>query len=162
MRDWILYNARFVLSNWQIVLVGGICVVGVIMFLMGVLKKSLVNRIKNKMLRKTVLSFLSVILVAPSTLVQILCEELPFSQFWVIYTINVIATIVLYWFYEGTHIRELLALIGKNVLKIFVGCLSNTEKDLQESLEDAKDKATETAVNTIKEHKYNEKDLDNL
>lgn len=151
MIDWIVSLTDYIFSNWQSLLVGGLVVMGVVIFLMGVLKKLVFNRLQNKLLRKVILSFFSLILVLPATVLSILYNKFDMDYFWVFYTVNAFGTIIVYWFYENTGLRNLLALIGKNtVLKLFQS----------ENREDAMSEANEEAAQMLKG--YDEKDLEDL
>ena len=155
----ILQSMSLVVSDWQSFLVGGIVVVGVVMFLMGVLKSTVFDRIKNKMLRKTLLSFVSVILVAPSTAVYMFSKgwEWSWGSFMILYMVNTVATVVFYWFYEGTHLRELLSLIGKNTVMKWVNVLKGGG-----SLVEVAEEVDKHAVQQIKNAEYDEEDLKDL
>lgn len=157
MANWIVQNGRFILSNPHLVLVGGLIVVSIVFFLMGLFKKYIANRIKNKGLRKTVLSFSSIVLVIPFTIGQVFYNGLSLEDsFLVLYLVNAFSTIFVYWFYEGTHIREGLSFIGKKVLGNWFKDPKGTEK---QAVEDFKSLLTGTPI-VIQESKYKEDDLD--
>lgn len=102
---------KALLQHWKQVLLGGAIIVSTVIVIMGMVKR-LFNKVRNKYLRKFLLSFTSVILVLPALAVYFLAEEINFKYFWVGYGISVVATIVTYWFYENTCLRELIGKIG--------------------------------------------------
>ena len=135
MVDWIVTNSRYVFSNWQLVLLGGVIVVGIVMFLMGLFKKFISDKIKNKDLRKAVLFFSSIILAAPATLVYMISNGIGLEYFLCLYLVNSVLMIVFYQFYECTSFRKLLSLIGKNaVTKYYNAYMNSPSKNLEESL----------------------------
>lgn len=99
--------------SWQLVLTGGIIVTSAIIFLLGMLKKVVFDKIKNKLLRKVALSFSSVILVFPFTAIYIVSNNIPFDYYWWACGGAAIATVITYWLYENTGLRNLIYLIGK-------------------------------------------------
>lgn len=163
MKEWIVSAMQYTLSNWQSLLVEGVIAVGVVIFLMGVLKKLFLDKIPNKLVRKIVVSFLSLIIVLPATVIVIIYNRLDMTYFWVFYAINAAATILLYWFYENTGLRNLLSLIGKNTVYKLLGCLFNKEKNISDDLEKTMEEINKDTVSMLKEEsKYKEDDLKNL
>lgn len=120
MKEWILTTARYFLSEWEALLVGGVVVVSAVIFLMGVLKKLVIDRISNSLVRKIVLSWSSVLLVLPVTAISVICNGFDWSNFWAIYAVNAVATIILYWLYENTAIRNALAFLGSRAVTKFI------------------------------------------
>lgn len=125
------------------VVIGGLISVGVTIFLMGLFKSVLANRIKNKAVRKTVLAFASLFVVAGVTAVYLYTNTAHgLDYFWYMYAVNAVGTIVVYFFYENTHVRELLSLIGRNtVFKLgrAIFCEKSLGSDLASELrEDAR------------------------
>lgn len=154
--DWLLQDIHNIWLNHECWLIyGGIVSVGVTIFLMGLFKILIGNKIKSKMLRKTLLSFVSVVLVAPVTAGYLWAKTVSgMDYFWYIYLFNALMTIVVYWFYENTQVRELFATAGKKVLSKVIS--ANMEK-----FKDSVDEFKETA-NRAEKSKYNEDDLTNL
>lgn len=146
MRDWIVTNGRFILSNWQLILIGGVVAVGVVIFLMGLFKKFIADKIGNKDLRKAVLFFSSIILAAPATLVYMVSNGMSLEYFLALYLVNAVCTVVIYQFYECSAIRKVLSFIGeKAVTRYFNAYIGSTDKTLEESLKSvAKQVNTET------------------
>lgn len=158
--EWLLndlYQIWLNRESW--VLYGGMIVVGMTMALMGTLKLVFGNKIQNKLLRKTILSFVSVILIAPLTALY-LCLNQPngIAYFWYVYAANCVFTIVVYWFYENTHIRELLSLVGKNTIYRAWSAIVNKNADPKETVKQIQ----ADAKKIVSKSKYDEDDLKNL
>lgn len=159
MKAWILSTARYFLSDWFNLVIGGLVVVSVIIFLMGILKSLLINKVKNNLLRKIILSWGSLILTLPATAVSILCNGFSFEHFWGVYVINCVEVILIYWFYENTALRNSLALIGKKVItKIFLN-----PEEMKEAVKSANRDVESLLNNSSKSlSKYKDDDLKNL
>lgn len=99
------------LANWETALIGGVIVVSAVIVIMGALK-FLFNKIKNKYLRKFLLSFSSVLLAMPATAIYFVSSGISFDYYWIGYAMTAFATIIAYWFYENTCLRELIQKIG--------------------------------------------------
>lgn len=156
MEVWLNY----ILSNWQAILVGGAVIVGVVVFLMGLFKKFIGNRIHNKMLRKTVLSFLSLAIVPPITALYTFYNGWAWDMYWLNCVLYAVSTIVVYWFYEGTHLREMLGLIGAVTVGKVWASLKKNPMDI-DALKELAPAINENAKQEMKK-KYNEDDLNNL
>ena len=157
MTDWIASFVEYALCNWQSLLVGGVIVVCSVIFLMGCFKNLFLNKIKHKLVRKIVLSFLSLVLVLPATMVIILYKGLSLDYFWVLYAMNSVGTILTYWLYENTGLRNLISLIGRNTVSKFFKSVTQME-DLEKTMEEI---STDTKK-MLKDSKYKEEDLKNL
>lgn len=153
---------EIILSNWQSVLVGGAVVVGVIMFLMGCFKLAVGNKISNKMLRKTLLGVMSVVLVFPFTAFYILRCGWNWSCYWWLCGFFAIATIVIYWGYEIFHLREGLVWVGKNTVGKLFAQLGCNSKKVDATLTQLAQQINFDARKEIKKHCYREDDLDKL
>lgn len=155
MVDWIISNGKFILSNWQIVLVGGIVAVSVVIFLMEILKKTLVDKITNKDLRKFILFFVSLILSAPVTLVDLIYNGIPLERFWVLYIIYTMCMVFIYQFYACAYVKKLLGIAGGKILKTFFSPgVNHAEK------KEVAEKINADVVSTLK--KYTEDDIEEL
>ena len=159
MSEQIMCAVDFILSHGDSLLSGGLIVVGVVIFIMGVLKKALINKISHKLARKIILSFLSILLVFPATVISNYAQGLGTDYLWMTYVINAVATIIVYWFYENTGFRSLLELIGRTTLKkIALSTLSdNPSKDILATVKQSQ----QEAITAIKK-KYKDDDLKNL
>lgn len=118
MEDWIIATGDYILSNWQTVLIGGICAVSIVVFVLGLIKPFIKRWIHNTILRKVILAWLSVLLNIPATVVSIWMEGLPEDQFWTLTVINTVATILVYFIYENTALRDGLHWLGKKILTL--------------------------------------------
>lgn len=123
MKDYFVSYARSILGNWQDVTWGCIVVVSAIIFIVGLFKKPLFNKIPNKLVRKVVLSFVSIILVIPATCIMCVADGQGFEYYWAIVLQNSVATIVTYWLYENTLFRNLISYIGKKAVARFGGVI---------------------------------------
>lgn len=150
--NYIISFLKYGLSYWQSTLIGGVIVVGMVIFLVGILKKIALNKIKIKLLRKVILSFLSILLVIPLTFLWDLCKNIGFEYFWIRCAVNSFATIIVYWFYENTGIRNLLELIGQNTIKKLIQAGTNPKNEVIQEIEE----------DTKKALKYEEEDLKDL
>lgn len=121
MKEWILQSARYFLSNWESLLVGGVLVVSVVIFLMGFIKLAAANNIKSKLLRKVILAWSSVLVALPVTAGITVLYGYDWTYFWAIYAFNAGGTIFVYWFYENTALRDGLAWLGKKTVLKFLG-----------------------------------------
>jgi hypothetical protein len=159
MKTWILSSASYFLSDWYNLVIGGLVVVGVIIFLMGMLKSLLINKVKNSLMRKIILSWGSLILTLPATVLSILCNGFAFEHFWCIYAINCVGVILIYWVYENTALRNSLALIGKKVVtKIFLN-LEETKEAVKSANKDVESLLNNSSKSLSK---YKDDDLKNL
>ena len=154
---------EFILSDWRSILVGGAVIVGVVMFLVGCFKVSIGNRIKNKALRKTILSFLSLVLVFPITAAYILYNGWSWEYYWWMSGLFAVATIVIYHFYEGYHVREGLMWIGKNTVGKIICAIKGNPKEVDKVLSQVMLEINTDAKSVLKKnHRYKEDDLDKL
>ncbi len=152
-------TAKYFLSNWQTLLLGGIVVVSIAIFVMGIIKKFLINKIKNALIRKVVLSFSSLVVVLPITAFTILGNGLDFSHFWSVYGANAVSMILCYWVYENTALRDGLALLGKKILTtVFVQSIVTDNKPN----EIVKNINNDIKASVQAKAKYKEDDLKNL
>lgn len=137
----------------------GVIAVSIVIFLMGVFKKILINKIQNKLFRKVVLAWGSVITALPVTAVLTYLEEFESSHFWSLYVINCVSTIIVYWFYENTALRDSLAFIGKKALSV-IAC--NKHKDCKKIAKDVQDEVESLLETSVKSTSYKDDDLKKL
>lgn len=164
MREWIVENARYFLSDWENLLVGGVIVVSVVIFLMGILKVLLVNKIKNELLRKVILAWSSLVVVLPVTAIYVVVKGVNMDYFWSVYAVNCIATILIYWLYENTALRTSLHKIGKKVVMAFISNEKKPKINAKEILTEVVKDLSNTAEESTKSEtpKYKDNDLDNI
>lgn len=115
----------FFLANFQDFFVGGVIVASTTIVLMGFLKKFVFNRIANKLVRKCVLSFSSLVVCLVVTFCFLVGNGLPAERFFFVYAVNAISTIITYWFYENTGLRNLITFIGDKTIKKYIGIAYN-------------------------------------
>jgi hypothetical protein len=70
---------HILMANWQRAITGGIIVACAVIFIMGILKKALLGKITNKLLRKVVLSFASLVLTFPATALYFVGDNISFE-----------------------------------------------------------------------------------
>jgi hypothetical protein len=119
MQEFIAKYASLIFANWQRALLGGIIVVSVVIVLLGCLKGALINKITNKLARKIILAFSSVVLVFPLTALYFVVDGINFDHYWLGSAMNVVLTILAYWAYENTALRDFIHWVGKTVINKF-------------------------------------------
>lgn len=146
------------LANWQQALTGGIILACSIIVLMGILKKLALGKIKNKLLRKVVLSFSSVVLVFPMTALYFISDSISFDYYWVGSALIAVMTVITYWLYENTGCRNLIDLIGNKTLGKWFEAIREAyfnkkgNKELENSLAMTTDELKEEIKKDIKNH----------
>lgn len=139
------FYLKILLANWKRALVGGVIVVSAIIVLMGILKTGVINKIKNKLVRKVVLAFGSIALVLPCTALYFVGDGINFDHYWLGCAMNAVAVILTYWLYENTALRNLIHKIGSVTLGKFVKYIANrivsngTSADDKKALQDLTD-----------------------
>jgi hypothetical protein len=157
----------YVAIDGQKILMGGVTVVGVVIFLMGILKNvGFIKNMKNKTIRKVVLSWASIVLTVGITVLSVWLNELKQEHFVVICIVNSISTILLYWLYENTAVRDLFALIGKHTVSKVFARKPKTEKEAKQLASEIR-KDVESLLYPVNSessvlHKYKDDDLKNL
>lgn len=130
MKEWIYVVAKYFLSDWRNLMIGGLAVVSVVIFLMGCVKIQLKKSIRNDKIRALILAWGSVVLTLPITALSIIWRGYDPSNFWGIFTVYALETILVYWLYEFTALREALGWIaglGKRLLKKLSSAKSREE-----------------------------------
>lgn len=157
----------FIVANWQNLLLGCIIVFSAVIVVMGILKKAVFNKIANKLVRKILLAFGSVILSLPFTALYDVADGIPFDYYWVDAIVNAVATVLAYWLYENTGLRNFIGYIGKKALCVFVKIFANTidtekpdVKLIQSQVNDLKKEVKTEVVKSSK--KINSDTLKNL
>lgn len=118
MKDWIIATVEYILSNWQTLLIGGVYAVSIVIFVLGCLKPVIKRWISNSTLCKVIFAWASVLLNIPATAVSVWLEGLPSEHFWTLAVINAISTILVYFVYENTALRNGLHWFGKKILTL--------------------------------------------
>lgn len=143
-------------ANWQEALIGGVIVVCAIIVFVGVLKKIIFNKISNKLVRKVVLAFTSVVLAMPATALYFVGAQVNFEYYWYASAMVAILTILGYWLYENTGLRNAISYIGTNVVIKYATAIvdilknktsaSDAVKTIQNTTEDAKQLVNSTTL----------------
>lgn len=118
MKDWIFTTMDFILSDWQTLLIGGACAVSIVVFILGCIKPFIKRWVSNSTLRKVIFAWLSVLLNVPATAVSVWLDQLPTDHFWVVVVINIASTILVYFVYENTALRNALHWLGKKIVTL--------------------------------------------
>ena len=155
--------AEVLFQQWQRAVIGGIIVACAVIFLMGILKKFVFQKIHHKLIRKVVLSFTSVVLVFPATAIYFLSDGIDFKWYWWACLFTSILTIIAYWLYENTGLRNLIGLIGERTVGkwfqvfyiAFIGAkeTADTKDQLAMSTEQLKDEVKKEIHTKVKEDK---------
>lgn len=159
-------------ANWQRALLGGLIVVSAVITIMGILKKAIIDRIPNKLVRKIVLAFSSVVLVFPLTALYFVGDKINFDHYWVGCALNASATIIVYWLYENTGCRNLFHKVGNitigKLVKYIARQIVNSDNAstqntvaLQEITSELKSEVKTTLIGSIVNSNH-DNDLDNL
>ena len=111
-------------GEWEDLLVLGVIMVSAITVLIGILKPVLFNKIKWKPLRRALLAFSNVFLCLLSTVVLYEIEHYDYNTYWHSAVGLSLFSIVWYWVYENTCLRDLIATIGRVTLKKAYGVAS--------------------------------------
>lgn len=107
------------LENWRQAILGGLIVVSAVIVIMGLIKK-LFNKIQNKLLRKFLLALTSIVMVLPISAIYFVSAGIDYKYFWADYGLLSAATVVTYWLYENTCLRELIHKIGSKTIGKFI------------------------------------------
>jgi hypothetical protein len=163
MIDFIVATTNGIFANWERFLIGGVIVVCAIIVLEGLLKKFLIGKIENKLLRKVILSLTSLVLVFPATAIYFVSDNIPFDYYWFGCIVVAVLTIITYWLYENTALRNAIAFIGNKTIVKFATILYNAVTKNEEP----KDVRSElyTATQELKKatkKKLNETDITKL
>lgn len=155
--------AKVLLHNWHRAAMGGIIVACSVIFLMGILKKFVFNRVQNKLARKILLSFCSVVLTFPVTALYFVSDNINFQWYWWGCLLTSILTILTYWLYENTGLRNVIGVIGELTVNkwvrviyvAFMNKLENTalKNQLAMTTAELKEEVRKEIHNTIKEDK---------
>lgn len=104
-------------ENWNNFFISGVIMVSAITVFIGILKPLLFNRIPWKPLRRACLAFTNVGLCFASTAMFFFVEHMNYDIYWHNAISLSVFSIVCYWFYENTCLRDLIEKIGKFTLK---------------------------------------------
>lgn len=148
--------------NFNDFVIEGVIMISAIITILGILKKFLFNKIKNKAVRKFLLSITSLVFVFVGTGAKFIIKSTPFADYLLYAIAYSLGTIVIYWFYESFGIRLGLHEIGKLTLnklwklvckifkKIFAGEKVDVEKELLSGLDTIKQEVSKEIPTYIK------------
>jgi hypothetical protein len=151
-------------------LIAGVIMVSAITVLIGILKPLLFNRIPWKPLRRACLAFANVGLCFGATAVWFAIKHFSFGIYLHSAIMVSLLSILWYWFYENTCLRDLIATIGRLTLrkvamivaKIFNGDdIKEIEKEVKIVAEELKSTAKKQIKSATKNIKT-DKELKNL
>lgn len=131
MKDWIIMTMNYILSDWQTLLIGGACAVSMVVFILGCFKPFIKRWVSNSTLRKVLFAWLSIALNIPATAVSIWIEDLPTEHFWTLAVINAVGTILVYFVYENTALRNALHWLGKKIITMLFSQVVSPEQAKQ-------------------------------
>ena len=158
----------YVVADSHKLLTGGVTVVGVVIFLMGLLKNvGIIKNMKNKILKRVLLSWTSILLVTVFTVLSVWLNELRQEHFWAICVMNSISTVVLYWLCEGTALKDGIAFIGKHTIAKIFARKPKTEKEAKRLASEIREDVESllypvTSKSTAPVSRYKDDDLKNL
>lgn len=134
----------------------GVIMVSAIIVLIGILKPILFNRIPWKPLRKACLAFTNVALCFASVAVWYWIENIVFDFYWQTSIAISCFSIVVYWLYENTCLRDLIGKVGKLTLgKVGnIICLAFEGKNTEEIQKEIKTTGAYLKSETQKEISY--------
>lgn len=156
-----------VYANWYDFLVAALVMCSAIIVFLGIMKPLLYNKIKNALLRKSALAFSSVFLSFAVMAVVFLVRKFDFHWYLCSSVSQALFTIIVYWFYENTCLRNLIKKIGTMVLSkiglVFLSKVQDEEVDLSKELAKASDDLVEKTKFELKsETKKLDEELKNL
>lgn len=142
-------------ANYQDILVCGMIMVSAIIVAIGLLKSVLINKIKNVKLRGSILAFTNVAACYLTVLVYFLVKGFSLEFYAVAATSLAFLSIVTYWLYEYTRLRDLIGLIGSIALRkvMKVSLFALTEEDVNAVKAELKKTGDELKAHTKRELK---------
>lgn len=156
--------------NFSDFVIEGVIMIYTIISTLGFFKWLLFDKIKNKTVRKVLLSLTSLILVFAGTGVKFLIKGTPFTDYLFYAIAYAIATIVIYWVYESFGIRTGLHKIGnltlnklwKLVCKIFKKIFAGEKVDVEKELLSGLDTIKQEVSNEIPTYIKHDNDIEKL
>lgn len=170
MFEQLRLAVALLMGNLKENIITGVIMVSAIIVFIGLLKPLLFDRIKCKPLRKAAIAFSDIVVCLAATAVAFWVNGLSFGYYLYAAIVVFLATIVVYWFYENTCLRNLIQKIGSIMLtkaaQIATGFLTDKEKkDLKTELNSAKQEIKKTLKNELHSaspKKKSDKELSNL
>ena len=159
-------------TYWQEALLGGIILVTTIIGLVGFLKKIMFNKITNKLVRKILLFFTSILLAFPAVAVYLWAEGFGFDLYYWQVAAVAVCTVVVYALYENTGARDFKEFIEEKTLGKLLEALriviaeGKSNKELQKTIKDINKANKQVIKDMLKASEITEsvekKDLKNL
>lgn len=137
-------------DSWYDLLLLGVIVVSAITIFIGLLKLAVFNRMECRPLRRACLAFSNVALCFLSVAILFIVKNLSFGLYWYSAIAMSVFSIVWYWVYENTCLRDLIGVIGTFTVKKLFGVSAKAiveedteafKKDLLAAAEEIKSKA---------------------
>ena len=139
---------EILINNYETFVITGAIMVSAIIVFIGFLKLAVINKVSSKPLRKSLLA-LSVAVISFATMaVWFLIKHYDFSLYWQCSVGLFLACIVVYWFYENTHLRDVIHRIGVFTIKKFASVLLLAFSDDTKKNIEAEFKRVESEVKT--------------
>lgn len=141
----------------------GVAIVSAIIVIIGILKPIVFDRIKQKQLRRLALAGTDIVSSLLSTLIYFSIEGISFTNYWIGSVAVFVLSVILYWIYENTCMRDGIHKVGKYVIVRLIKILttmnnkSEAQQELKELSADAKVLAKTAAKTAV-----NDKELDKL
>lgn len=159
----------FYSADWKNLFTLGVIMVSAITILVGVLKPLLFNRIKWKPLRRTCLAFTNVGLCFLAVAITFAIKHYDYSVYMHTAIATSIFSILWYWVYENTCLRDLISKIGGITLRKLYATAKNifdkddikeVEKEFNLAVEKIKEEFRKESQNSTKSKE--DKELKNL
>ena len=150
-------------TEGQQFIIMGVVMVSAIIVLIGLLKPFTFDKIPFKPLRKVALAFSNIALSFAATAICFWVYSIPFMYYWYGATIVCFATIITYWIYENTCLRNLIHTIGSLTLGKLIPVFFNNKNDvdkLKKELQNVGNELTKTAKKSLTD--TSDKELKNL
>lgn len=165
----LMYVFQLIVENWQRVLIGGVVLTCSIIFVVGVIKKYVVDKfITNQKVRKLVLGLLSLVMALPATALHFLIDGINFDYYWYGCVGTALGTIFMYWVYETTPLRDTIHSVGGktvgklwDVIKVALFTKASNKATVA-ALSAATNEIKEEVLNDLKNHVTKGDDLSNL
>lgn len=161
----------FVKESWQNLWLIGVIMVSAITVLIGILKPLLFDKIKCKQLRRASLAFSNVALCFGGTAIWFFAKSFSY-EFYLHTAVTVsLVSIVWYWLYENTCLRDLIHKIGSLTLKKIYAVICARfdkadeiaiEKEIEKIATQTKEKVKADKLSTKTSNKKVDKELKNL
>ena len=137
-------------TDGQQFIIMGVVMVSAIIVLIGLLKPFTFDKIPFKPLRKVALALTNVGLSFAATAICFWIYSIPFMYYLYGAGCVTLATIITYWLYENTCLRNLIHFIGSHTLGKIIPVFFNNKNDVKKLKEELKNVGNELAKSTKK------------